>query len=724
MKRRFFTLMKSIPILFSLVVAAPLLAAQAPGAPATNATVINPTAVRTVPAGVTSAAAATTNAPAARSAFPTLPVPGSRPAGATAVTVPSAAATAAANKTEAGEEMGPNIQFENMSLQQVLDFYSEQVGRTVLRANNLPTTTLITLKTRGPLSKSEAIMALETVMAMNNIVIIPVGEKFIKVVTSPEAPSQGGPFSTNDSGELPIAGRFLTQIVQLKYIPVQDAVNAIQPFASGKTGAAIVPLPSSQTVILRDFSENVKRMLEILERVDTVTPLEVKPEVIPIKYALARDIQTVLSSLSSGGGSLSVGGTGRTGLSGGGTSGFGQNANSGQYNPNQPNQQQTGMSSAAPGGRSSSFQNRLQSAVNRAAGGSGEFKILGEATIIADERTNSLLIFANDQDMQMIKDIIKQLDVVLAQVLIEALIMEVSLDNQRDIGISYLQKPKKLGGDVTGAGGVNSGQAFLNPRNFLTAGSNSVPVNVQDLPSGFSYFTSISDAFDVAVKAAETDNRFNVLSRPRIQTSHAVEAQLFIGETVPYITGTYYGGTVNQPSSQYQQKEVGIRLDVLPLINPDGLVVMDISQNVEQIGKEYDVQGAGKVPGTTKREALAKVAVRDRETIILGGFIETTKRKGRSGVPYLKDIPYLGFLFRANTDSSARTELMVFIRPTVLKTPEIAAIHATEEKDRLPGVKLGEFDIREDERMRNEAAEREMRKRLDLPDPKKAKKHR
>lgn len=603
-----------------------------------------------------------------------------------------------------------------MALQQVLDYYSQLVGRTILRASSLPVTTFITLKSQTPLTKSEAIMALETVMAMNGIAVLPVGEKFIKVVQEGMAPQAAAEFNKTDPKDLPDAGKFVTQIVQLKHLPVQDAVTAIQPFA--KTGGSIIPLANNQMIVLRDYSENVKRMMEMIEKIDIITPLVIKPQIIPIKYALATDIQQVLGSLTAGGGGgLAVGKSGRAGgLTPGATpGGYPPGANPGAT----PTPQPGGMTGGAGMGARSTFQNRLQSIVNRAAQ-AGDFQILGEAKIIADERTNSLLVFATDQDMVMIKYIIDQLDVVLAQVLIEAIIMEVSLDDKIDLGVSYLQQPKKLGGDVTGVGGIVNNDRFLNPaiKSLFSASTNTGTLTSSSLPSGFSYFANIGDSFNIALTAAAADSRFNVLSRPRIQTSHAEQASLFIGDTVPYVTGTYFGGINGQSSSQYQQKEVGITLNVLPLINADGLVVMDIEQNIEQLGAPIKIDN-NEVPTTTKRQATAKVSVRDRETIILGGFITNEKRKSKSGVPLLKDIPILGYLFRSSSDSNRRVELMVFLRPTVLSTPEAAAVFASEERNSLPGVKQSEFEIREEERKRNETIEAEMRKKMGLKDSRK-----
>jgi general secretion pathway protein D len=170
-----------------------------------------------------------------------------------------------------------------------------------------------------------------------------------------------------------------------------------------------------------------------------------------------------------------------------------------------------------------------------------------------------------------------------------------------------------------------------------------------------------------------------------------VEANLFVGETRPYPTGSSYGGTLGGFSS-IQQLQIGITLSVLPLINADGLVVMDIRQRIQNVGENVTIENIGEVPTTVDREANAKVAVRDRETIMLGGFISSDRSKSKNGVPFLQNIPLLGFFFRGQSDQDIRRELIVLIRPTVLPTPSEAAEMAQSEKAKLPGIMEAERD--------------------------------
>ena len=599
------------------------------------------------------------------------------------------------------------ISFAAVEIDKVLTIYAELVGRTVLRPSSLPAPP-ITIRTQTPLTRKEAIQALDSVLALNGITMIPSGEKFVKAVPSTQAQQEAAAFSKLDAGQLPEAAQYVTHIVQLKYARPTEVVPVLQPFA--KIPNSILPIESSQMLVIRDYAENIKRMLEMIKQIDITMPSEIISEVIPIKYALASDIAGVLSSLTTGGGGGGGGATvGRSSRGPSATSrtGTGIGSNRGGYpgasgtgtlTPAVPGQ--PGSPLGATGARGGTFTDRLQSIVNRAAQG-GEFQIIGEAKIIPDERTNSLLIFASKQDLAAIKDIVNKLDVVLAQVLIEAIIMEVSLDDSRNVGVSYLQHPKG-NGYVTGVGGINN-TPFLNDSNFGGAGGTN---GVASLASGFSYLAHFGNDFDATVTAIAQDSTINVLSRPRIQTSHAVQADLFIGDTVPYVTGSYFNGIGGGASSQYQQLQVGITLSVLPLINPEGLVVMDISQNIEQLGTPTLIDG-NLVPTTTKRSASAKVAVKDRETIILGGFISSTKSKSKSGVPFLKDIPLFGYLFRSTGDSNKRVELIVLMRPTVLPTPEAAALQATIEQDKLPGVKKAEAEYKADELRRLKKSEKD-----------------
>jgi len=300
--------------------------------------------------------------------------------------------------------------------------------------------------------------------------------------------------------------------------------------------------------------------------------------------------------------------------------------------------------------------------------------------------------------------------VVLAQVLIETIIMDVSLNDSLALGLSAIQTPQDFTGSFTGAGGMNAKQFF----NFGARTGTDTNAFSDLLGTGLRYFGKIDQNYYLQVQAAASAGKVNVIQKPRILTSHATPGSIFIGNTVPYITSTYYGGGYGGPSSSYQQLQVGIGLTVTPFINPEGLVVMQIDESIDEISGSTSITGVGDVPTTTSRKLSAEIAVRTGDSVILGGFIRNASTKQTAGVPFLKDIPLLGILFSSKGDSKQRNELLVLMRPTVLRTPDIAASATLDEKNRLPGITSAEAESVAYEK---KLTEKEQKKMLDQQTP-------
>jgi general secretion pathway protein D len=623
--------------------------------------------------------------PAPAPAFPAAPAPAA-PASPAA---PVAPAVPAAPKPP--EEMIPagNINFQGVDVGQVLDVYAKLVGRTLLRAG-LPSAQIV-LRTETPLTKTEAIQALQAVLALNGIALVNIGEKFVKVLPVGDANSAGAKIQHGDASLLPDLGSYVTHIVQLKFIKPTIMAPLIQPYA--KLANGIQAIDDNGILVLRDNAENVKRMLEMIDQIDVSVPAEYISEVIPIRYALAEDIANALNSLGgAGGATVSIGSSAAApSISGVSRSSGVSGMSGGSQFPGSAGgmQQRSFGTQTAPGAPTggSTFQQRLQSIIQRASTGGGQqdqIQVFGQTKIIADQRSNSLLIFATEADMARIKAVVAKLDVLLAQVLIEAVIVDVNLGNSLSFGVSAVQEKKNFGGNpnVQTAGAMNNNQPFYNFIQNVAASNGILPGLAGTTPNNFSYFGKIGDTWDIALQAAANDSSASIIQRPRVQTSQAKPAQFFVGQTVPYITGYYNNGYGNQ--SSYSQLSVGVELDVTPFINPDGLVVMDINQEIDDLGDPVKIDG-NDVYKTVKRTMSSEVAVKDRETIILGGFVRAERSKSRSGVPLLQDIPILGALFSSRTTGKSRSELIVLMRPTVLRTPEIAAAQAVREGQRLPG---------------------------------------
>ena len=672
----------------------------------------------------------------------------------------NAAAADPAAAPPANEEIIPmaDLQLVNMPLEQFLELYANYVKRTILRASALPNLN-VTLKAQTPLTVEEAVQAMDSVLSLNGYTTIPVGEKFVTFVPSANALQEGAAFSTITSAdELPEANQYITHITQLKHILPSEAVPMLTPMA--KNAAGIVALDVSKTLVLRDNSSNIKRMLELLERIDIKPDEDYKLKVIPIRYGKVEEIYATMQDLitgsssprpSSSGSSSTLGRTSNSRTSGR-TSSSSSRGGSVRSLQNRPS---TSSSS------SNSFRSRLQGIVNRAAG--GDIQILENARIIPDYRSNSLIVFANEEDMVKIDEIVGHVDNLLAQVLIEAIIVNVTLTEGMSTGMNAFMHnaegpgdTRHIGGFMNGgpstagaapatpppanAGGGNQGgqggQGGAADAGNVVAAAGSVlnTLGAGALAGGFSYISRYDNSLEFAMSAIANNSTAKVLQTPRVQTSHAVPATFFNGEQVPYQGSSGYGGGYGgyggygggYGGGGYTQfLNVGITLDVTPYITPDDLVVMDIQQTISELDGFIDMGGgqqgsAGmKAPQTTEREASSTISVRDGDTILLGGFIRDAKTDTESGVPFLKDIPLLGNLFKSQSSTSKRSELLVLIRPTILKTPEDAALMVSQERMRLPGIREAEAEFKAAEEARLRKVEKKLTKKpvlkLQLP---------
>ncbi|MFM7805329.1 MAG: secretin N-terminal domain-containing protein, partial [Verrucomicrobiota bacterium] len=470
---------------------------------ATNAAAANPATGGASPAA-SPAATVSTNAPSALprafprpSARPTAP-PAPPVPGATAGAKPAAAAGGGAGgAAKAGqpseedqaindatlkalrERGGTNqpsdsIVFKDQDLNVFLDqVYGPLVRRTVLRAQGLPQVR-ISIDTQTTLTESEEVQMWDTVLALKGITMIPQGEKFVTAVPVAQALQEGARFSNMPSDQYAEASQFVTHVVQLKHLDPKEASELVKVFASAQGANGIVALESTKTLILRDFAINVKRMLELIARVDVEIEDEFILEVIPIRYGKVEDIYQTMQSVISGsgggggmgsaGGGAGMGGFGggmgmgsgfnqggmggmrRGGFSGGrsGMGGFGggfggsgfNNGNRGGFFPNQattPSRVTTGTT----GGQT--FQSRLN-ASGRGQGGLGSLgELMQNANITADLRSNSLIVYARKKDIAKIKEVVAKVDTLLAQVLIEGVIMEVGLNSGFKFGVDAKQ---------------------------------------------------------------------------------------------------------------------------------------------------------------------------------------------------------------------------------------------------------------------------------------------
>ena len=306
--------------------------------------------------------------------------------------------------------------------------------------------------------------------------------------------------------------------------------------------------------------------------------------------------------------------------------------------------------------------------------------------ILPDPRTNSLLVMATKEDLARIEALINSIDTPVAQVLIEVVIGEVEIDNDLSVGVNLVKRLARSG-DINSIGGTSTGGTSPAPSPTDLSGFNTgtglAPVGAT-LASTLTYYATFKNlGLDAAVQLLASTSNFKTLSTPIIMTLHNKEADIVVGESLPVITATIAGvSTVsvsnqvaNALQSNVEYKDVAIELKVTPLINPDGYVTMEIDQKVNDLGGNVNIQGTQQ-PIITKREAKASVMVKDRSTVVLGGLIKEENGITESKVPFLGDIPFIGHLFKNKENTKVRTELIVFLRPTVIRTSAAAVDEA------------------------------------------------
>ncbi len=281
--------------------------------------------------------------------------------------------------------------------------------------------------------------------------------------------------------------------------------------------------------------------------------------------------------------------------------------------------------------------------------------LVGQVTVIADPNTNSVIVVGAPDSAALIRGILDQLDKIPQQVMIETIIVEATLDAADKLGVEWSFAQGKAFGTPGANGTLNQTFGVQNPPNN------------QPAPSGFLY-TLTSGNLSAFLNALRTDTKFQVLSTPRIFTSNNVQASINISQSIPYVLSSTTDAATGSISYNYAFQDVGIILTVTPRITSNGYVTMDVTQTAN------DLQGytTFNAPIVNQREANTTVSVKDGETIILGGIIRNTVTATTNKIPLLGDIPLLGKLFQSSSSSKEKTELLVFLTPRVVRTPEEA----------------------------------------------------
>ena len=319
-----------------------------------------------------------------------------------------------------------------------------------------------------------------------------------------------------------------------------------------------------------------------------------------------------------------------------------------------------------------------------------EGRIIRNTKIIADNRINAIIVVGNEEMKKKVFKLLDQIDVRAPQVMLTAVIGELTLDNNEEFGIDYLFNRGNIA-DVIGSSGSSlaisgSGIAGVNiPGMGLNGISLKNLISVASLPgasgaTGVTGLIGVTNSFDVIVNLLQSTGRFRVTSRPMIFTSNNRPAVISSGESIPVpgtINSSYNNSNNLVSTANVDYIDVALRLSVLPLINSEGEVTLKITQEANNTSGATVISG-NSIPTVTTRSIDTTVSVANEATIVLGGLVSEQKQTTKSGIPYLHRLPIVGPLFGSTKKTLSRTELIVLIRPTVTNGP-VEAIKAGEK---------------------------------------------
>ena len=314
--------------------------------------------------------------------------------------------------------------------------------------------------------------------------------------------------------------------------------------------------------------------------------------------------------------------------------------------------------------------------------------------ILADGRINAVMVMASPGDLAAIKDIIAEMDVPVAQVLIETVVLSVGLSDEITTGVQWVKRVS--GGnkykDSYGGGGMPEG-ASTSPANLFNLATNLTSA-LGAISGGSQYFGTIDKLnLDFLIRATESDSRTKVLTSPILMTQDNKEATIENTELAYLYNGMKYMGS-SYSGSDYQpdikQEEIGLTITVTPRINPDGTVVLEFEETFQNLGVPQEVPGSGvdgassRWPSPVTRKLSGSISVNNGQTVILGGLVTQTKTESEGGIPFLKNIPFIGkYLFGYTSFEDERNELLVFLTPYVFNDSESAQEEARRRKDYL-----------------------------------------
>ena len=544
----------------------------------------------------------------------------------------------------------------------------------------------VTVVSSNTMSESEVYEVFLSVLQVHGYAAVPVGS-VVKIV--PQVNAKQGPLPVV-RGSKNYGDELITKVITLDHVPAAQLVPILRPLVPQQ--GHLAAYNPTNTLIVTDHAANIKRLVQIIRHIDR--PESDELEIIPLKHASASELVRILNSLQSGSGGskaaaskkITLAADDRTNsilMSGERSSRLKIRATIAHLDT--PLENEAGNThviylkyakakdivTILSGVQKN--QEKTNKKVNKAITSTKKT----DADIQADDATNSLIITAGPDVVRRMKSIIRQLDIRRAQVLVESIIAEISNNTGKEFSSQFVVGPPEdsssnsvpIGvGNFGGAGGIIG----LFSGDQATIGS-SIGDGIT-----FGFGSDNGTRFAFLLKALSADAATNILSTPSVVTLDNQEASIVIAQNVPFLTGSFTTAAdgASNPFQTVERQDVGITLKVTPQINDGNTIKLEIDQEVSNVSSSAASNG-GII--TNKRQIATSVLVEDGEILVLGGLIDDQLRDTVSKVPVLGDIPLLGWLFRSHSTSKEKQNLMVFMRPSIMRDAGSAAYHTNQK---------------------------------------------
>jgi general secretion pathway protein D len=595
------------------------------------------------------------------------------------------------------QQPAATLNWKDADIRQVVEAVSLVTGKNFILDPRV--TGRVTLLSPTPLGPDALYEAFLSILQVHGYVAVESGD-LIKIVPDATARQFASPIGVEGAeGPDDIA----TQVVQVRNVGATQLVAILRPLIPQY--GHLVAHAGSNMLIISDRAANIARMVSIIRRIDMASDEDI--EVVSLQHASAAEIVRIMTALTQGArsdgapvatslvadartNSVLIGGDKNerlrlrtliahldTPLDAGGDT------------------QVRYLRYADAEELSTKLQQHFTGQVQAAAGGAAAAgpQSMSDINVWADTQTNALVIDAPPKMMRSIMRIVDKLDIRRAQVLVEAIIVEVIADEKNELGVTWAVEGASSNTPV----GITNFPSFMNGVVQLGSASQGGTVDPtgligEGITVGIGRISDGSVSFAAILRALEADADTNIISTPSVVTTDNEEASLNVGQEVPFVTGSYSntgsaGGAVN-PFQTVQRESIGVKLAITPQINEGDSMLLEISQEISSIA-----QSAAAVDLITNQRIIeTTVIVDDGEILVLGGLLEDVLRESDQRVPVLGSIPVLGALFRSQRTEKVKTNLMIFIKPTILRDAATTAFETNAKYNMIREIQQGGQD--------------------------------